>query len=237
MPTNLVAVAVILLFLAPGFVYYSARSNAERKAHQRRAGLAAPPSWTSDPLRQIVDSIVASTFFSGLAIGCLLIIRWFVSLFVADSSLPSPGAWISQGWDYVPEHWPWVVSVAAAELAISLTLARLAGNLQGKLDAFTDELVEEPDTARSRATVKLVSGTIYSGFVPGHPKASSVLGPELVLFAPIDIRTAKVIRRLNTDSITLATSEIASLAIAQGTPLRSGSRLYLYSEQVSPPWG
>jgi hypothetical protein len=236
MPTDLATVAVILLFVAPGFVYYNARSNAERKAGERRAGMAAPPSWTSDPLRQIVDSIIASTLFSGLAVGCLLLIRWIISWFISDSTLPSPGSWIAQGWDYVPEHWQWVIVAAAAELGIALTLARLAGNVQGKLDYYAEELLAGPDTVRSRAVVRLRSGTIYSGIVPGRPKHGSVLGEELVLFSPIDVRTAGVIRRLHTDSITLARSEIASLTLAEGTSLRTRSRLYLYSETVSPPW-
>jgi Family of unknown function (DUF6338) len=101
MPTNLVTVAVILLFVAPGFVYYNARSNAERRAGERSASGAATSSWTSDPLRQIVDSILASTLLSGAAVGSLLVIRWIISLFVLDPALPSPGAWITQGWDYV----------------------------------------------------------------------------------------------------------------------------------------
>jgi hypothetical protein len=69
MPTNLATVAVILLFVAPGFVYYSARFNAERQASEQPGALAARPSWTSDPLRQIVDSIIASTLLSGAAVG------------------------------------------------------------------------------------------------------------------------------------------------------------------------
>jgi hypothetical protein len=237
MPTNLVAVAVVLLFVAPGFAYYSARSNAERKANERRAGMTAPPKWTNDPMRQVIDSIVASTFFSGLAVGCVLFVRWVVSLFSSDTTLPSLGSWIANGWDYVPEHWPWLVAAAAAELVIALTFARLAGNVQGKLDVYTEELVEGPNTDQSLANVRLLSGTIYSGVVSGRPRHGTVLGEALVLFAPIDVRTSGVIRRLDSESITLARSEIASLTLAEGTSLPRGRQLFLYSEKVSPPWG
>jgi Family of unknown function (DUF6338) len=168
MPTNLVTVAVILLFVAPGFVYYNARSNAERRAGERSASGAATSSWTSDPLRQIVDSILASTLLSGAAVGSLLVIRWIISLFVLDPALPSPGAWITQGWDYVRDYWQWVVGAAAAELALALTLARVVGSLQGRLDYYAEELLDRPDIVRTRALVQLTSGTIYSGVVPGR---------------------------------------------------------------------
>jgi Family of unknown function (DUF6338) len=171
MPTNLATIAVILLFVAPGFVYYGARSNAERQAREQRGGLSASPSWTNDPLRQIVDSIIVSTFLSGAAIGSLFFLRWIISWFISYSVFPSPEAWIAQGWDYVPDHWQLVVVAAAAELAIALTLARLLGNMQGRADVFAEELVlEQSDIARSHAVVQLRSGTIYSGVVPGRPR-------------------------------------------------------------------
>jgi hypothetical protein len=68
MPTNLATVAVILLFVAPGFVYYGVRFNAERQATDQPGALAARPSWTTDPMRHIVDSIIASTLLSGAAV-------------------------------------------------------------------------------------------------------------------------------------------------------------------------
>jgi hypothetical protein len=239
MPTNLATVAVILLFVAPGFVYYSARSNTECRASQHRGGgmAAATPSWTSDPLRQIVDSIVASTLLSGAAVGSLLLLRWIVSLFISDSALPSLGAWIAEGRDYIPSHWQLIVAAAAAELFIALSLARLLGNLQGRLDYYSEELLpEHADAVLSQAVVRLRSGTMYSGVVPGRPKHGSVLGDELVLFAPIDVRTASAIRRLRSESITLARSEIASVTLADGPLVSNRSRLYLYSDAVPPPW-
>jgi hypothetical protein len=235
MPINLATVAVILLFVAPGFVYYGARSNAERQASGRRGGLAAIQSWTSDPMRQVVDSIIASTFLSGAAIGSLFLLRWIISWFVPDSILPSPGAWIAQGWHYVPDHWQWVVGAAAAEIGIALTLARFLGRVQGRADYYAEELVLEPSNiARSHAVVRLRSGTIYSGVVPGRPQHGSVLGEELVLFAPINVQTSVGIRTLRSESIALPRSEIASFTLADGPSLRT--RLYLYSDAVPPPW-
>ena len=84
MPTNLATIAVILLFIAPGFVYYSARFNAERQATDQPGALAARPSWTTDPLRQIIDSIIASTLLSGAAVGSLLLLRWVISWLIPD---------------------------------------------------------------------------------------------------------------------------------------------------------
>jgi hypothetical protein len=90
MPTNLATVAVILLFVAPGFVYYSARFNAERQASEQPGALAARPSWTSDPLRQIVDSIIASTLLSGAAVGSLFFLPWIISWLIPDLARQVP---------------------------------------------------------------------------------------------------------------------------------------------------
>jgi hypothetical protein len=237
MPTNLATVAVILLFVAPGFVYYSARFNAERQASEQPGALAERPSWTSDPLRQIVDSIIASTLLSGAAVGSLLFLRWIISWLIPDLALPSPGAWIAQGWEYVPDHWQWVVAAAAAELGIALTLARLLGSMQGQADYYTEELLlQRSDIVRSHAVVQLRSGTIYSGVVPGRPRHKSMLGEELILFAPIDVRTSSGTRTLRSQSIALPKSEIASLTVTDGPSLLTKSRLYLYSDAVPPPW-
>jgi hypothetical protein len=186
-----------------------ARFNAERQATDQPGALAARPSWTTDPLRQIIDSIIASTLLSGAAVGSLLFFRWVISWLIPDLALPSPGAWISQGWAYVPDHWQWVVAAAAAELGIALTLARLLGRMQGKADYYTEELLlQRSDVVRSHAKVQLKSGTIYSGVVPGRPRHGSMLGEELILFAPIEVRTSSGTRTLRSESIALPRSEV-----------------------------
>jgi hypothetical protein len=237
MPTNLATVAVILLFVAPGFVYYSARFNAERQLSDQPGATAARPSWTTDPLRQIVDSIIASTVLSGAAVGSLLLLRWIISWLLPDLALPSPGAWIAQGWEYVPDHWQWVVAAGAAELGIALSLARLVGNMQGKADYYTEELLlQRSDIPRSHAVVQLRSGTIYSGVLPGRPRHGLNLTEELVLFAPIDVRTSSGTRTLRSQSIALPRSEISSLTVTHGSSYLPKSRLYLYSDAMPPLW-
>jgi hypothetical protein len=247
MPTDVGGLVVALLFFAPGVVYDRSR------AHELRRAKLDASSFRSDPVEVTVMTLIASTFITSMALVLLWSFQWFLrwledvagkwldsSMFgpvnIPASILPSPDAWLAQGWDYVDNHLRLVGITTGVTFLLALVLARFLGAQRGRTIVFTQGSLREQElltAIRSRAVVRLKSGTIYSGILLHPPQEGSVLGDELILYAPIQVQTGGMKRMLQTGvSIALASSEIASLTLADG----ENDRLYLFSDAVPPTW-
>jgi hypothetical protein len=246
MPTNWGQLIIIILFLPPGILYYTSRANVLKEVESE----SPDRNWLDVFMRVLLLGIGLELLASGIVISVWLLVwlfssrRWLGPLQMDTSLLLDPNTLLDEQWDnvqshvreYARTHWQFIGGAAITTYVVAMFLGPIMGRRQGQRAIEQEEIQRQADAVsavRSHVMVRLKNGTVYSGDLPGRPGREPVLGKqELILIAPISVQIKGVNRTLPSQSLAVASSEIASLALADGRQ----NRLFLYSDAVPPPW-
>jgi hypothetical protein len=248
MPANWVELLIALLFLPPGILYYAARARVLKRAEMEST--STERNWLDLIIRLMFLGISLEVLAALMVVLSLWLLIWlshernWLGLLPFDTSLPDLQALSSEQWDkaqdyvrdYTRDQWQLVGIAAIATYVVAIVLGPVMGRKRGQRTVDAEEIKRQADAVsavRSHAMIRLKNGMVYSGDLPGHPRREPVLGKEeLLLIAPIIVRINGLNRTLPSESLAVASSEIASLALNDGKQ----NRLFLYSDNVPPPW-
>jgi Family of unknown function (DUF6338) len=259
MPANWEGLLLVLLLLPPGALYYFARARVlkredmESPTDDGRLEVLVRMMFLGIVLELVSAMIVALSVW--VLLRFMVPQNWLASL-QFETSLPDPEPLLDESWDsfqayvsgYTESHWVLVGIAAGAAYLLALLLGLFMGTARTQRTIDQEEIQREADEVsnaryqddannssndRSQVMIRLRNGTVYSGNLSGRPRRRPVLGKkELVLTAPIRVRAKGIDKKLPSESLAVATSEIASLSLVNGNQ----NRLYLYSDTVPPPW-
>jgi hypothetical protein len=248
MPATWVELLIALLFLPPGILYSAARARVLKRAEMEST--LTDKNWLDVIIRLMFIGVWLEVLAALMVVLSLWLLIWlshkrsWLGSPPFDISLPTSEAFSSEQWDnvrdyvrdYSRSHWQLVGIAAIATYVVAMLLGPVMGRRRGQRTVDEEEIQRQADAVsaiRSHAMIRLKNGTVYSGDLPGHPTREPVLGKEeLVLIAPINVRINGLKRTLPSESLAVASSEIASLALDDGKQ----NRLFLYSDAVPPPW-
>jgi hypothetical protein len=246
-----------LLLLPPGGLYYRTRAkvlrNAEMESPSTDKGLL-------DVLLRTMFLGFCLQLLAVILIGLLLwpLLSladredWLATVRF-DTTLPTPEPMLSESlgdvrdyiFNYIESHWQLLVIAYGVAWLFANLLGWFMGRRRARKMIYQEEILRQADevsnaryqeelsTAQSQVMIRLRNGTVYSGNLPGGSGRQPVLGKEeLVLRAPIKVRIKGIDRNLRSESLAVATSEIASLSLVDG----KHNRLYVFSDAVPGPW-
>jgi hypothetical protein len=246
-------VIIALLLLPPGTLYYSVRARTLKGRVLKSAEMESSSTDTGKDWLVLPRVMFLSICLELLAATIVVVVFWFL-LWVADqqnwlasqrfdTSPPNPQRLLDESWDnargyasdYRESHWLLLSIAAVVAYSLALVLGWRMGRRGAKRTIYQEAILREAyeiSSARSHVMIRLKNGTVYSGNLSGGPRRQPILGKEeLVLIAPIKVRIKGIDMNLSSESVAVATSEIASLSLVHGKQ----KRLFLYSD-APPPW-